>query len=169
MRIVENNNLLDLFDTGIFDAILHQANCYNKMEAGIAKQIKQRYPEAFEVDINCSPYRILPLGAKRLGDYSLAYFPKKGLIVNAYGQLDWRRQKDGAPNTDIAALEEAITQFLQAWVKEYKIMIVGLPYGIGAGLGGGNWNDIYNMLQRVDRKFPTVELVLVSLGEVDNG
>lgn len=157
MRIVKNNNLLDLFDTGIFDAIIHQCNCYNNMGAGIAKQIKQRYPESFEADRDC----VFIQGEDRLGEYSSVNV-MNGTIVNAYGQLNWRKKEGG--NTDIEALRSAITSFLNDYV-DGSVSIIGLPYGIGAGLGGGNWDDIYYMLQEVETTFVTVEFVLVNLGE----
>lgn len=43
-------NLIDLAEEGRFDLIVHGCNCFCKMGAGIAKEIKSRYPQAYEQD-----------------------------------------------------------------------------------------------------------------------
>lgn len=35
----------------------------------------------------------------------------------------------------------------EEWIK------IGLPYGIGAGLAGGNWDEILNVIERVSNEF----------------
>ncbi len=60
-----------------FDVIVHGCNCQCKMESGIAKQIKEQYPEAWKVD-QCTTF-----AANKLGTISFAHVRGK-TIVNAY-------------------------------------------------------------------------------------
>ena len=43
-------NLLEMAKNGEFDIIIHGCNCLHTMGAGIAKYIKQDFPEAFQAD-----------------------------------------------------------------------------------------------------------------------
>ncbi len=56
-------------DCNIFDGgaqgIIHQANCQNTMGSGIAREIRARYPEAYEVDC-----KTIAGDYKKLGTFS---------------------------------------------------------------------------------------------------
>ncbi len=47
-------DLLTLAQNGILDVIVHGANCQCVMGAGIAAQIKKRFPEAYAADLRTS-------------------------------------------------------------------------------------------------------------------
>lgn len=158
MIYVYNADLLVLFEKGMFHCIAHQANCYNTMGAGIAKTIKQKYPEVYEADVNFSK----PKGKARLGKYSYAK-TTNGIIANFYGQLHWRKKPDGSPNTDVGALQSALQSFVEEVLITDEVVLLGLPMFIGAGLGGGDWGEIEDAILEVDQSFPTLEIVLVSL------
>ena len=60
-------DLLDAFDANEIQIIIHGCNCFRSFGAGIAKSIKERYPEAYEADLNTGH------GDKnKLGHYSYA-------------------------------------------------------------------------------------------------
>ncbi len=123
--------------------IAHQCNCFATMGAGIAKQIKQRYPEAYEADRNFP----IPIGSrKRLGHFSKARVGNR-LIYNLYGQYRYGRGK----HTELTMLEKAVRSMLED-LKEHEGKI-GFPYRIGAGLAGGDWNEIEEMLERCSEEF----------------
>ena len=44
-------DLVKLAIKGEFDLIIHGCNCFCTMGAGIAKTIKQKFPEAYEADL----------------------------------------------------------------------------------------------------------------------
>jgi len=46
-----HGNLLQLALAGRFDVIIHGCNCQCTMGAGIAKQIKAQFPEAYKADL----------------------------------------------------------------------------------------------------------------------
>lgn len=133
MKIIKGD-LLNLFDAGEFDAIVHGCNCFNTMGAGIALQIKKRYPEAWEVDKNTIK------GHKdKLGTYTTAIC-SSGTVINAYTQYHPGCLND--PKENYAAIDEVMRKI--AVVFEYKR--IGLPL-IGAGLAGGDWNIIKDIIR----------------------
>jgi O-acetyl-ADP-ribose deacetylase (regulator of RNase III) len=44
-------DLIELAIDGEFDLIIHGCNCFCTMGAGIAKTIKQKFPEAYKADL----------------------------------------------------------------------------------------------------------------------
>lgn len=83
-----NDDLIDLAKNGDFDVIIHGCNCFCTMGAGIAKVIKQEFPEAYLPDLQTE------VGSREiLGSYSLASITRNDInfiIVNAYTQYNWR-------------------------------------------------------------------------------
>jgi len=125
-------DLIELAKQGKFDVIVHGCNCFNTMGSGIAPQIKNAFPEAWEVDQKTS-----------YGDYNkLGTFSKAKhgdlTIVNAYTQYRYGRDK-------IHLSYDALRQCLKGIKSEYKGKRIGLPL-IGAGLGGGDWKLIKSMI-----------------------
>ena len=114
------------------------------MGAGFALQLKRKYPEAHEAD---QKLKLPP--KERIGRFSFALSnDKKRLIFNLYGQF---RYGKGRRFTDYDALEEAMNKMFKAVnLAEKKGFIVklGLPYGIGAGNAGGEWDEIYKRIER---------------------
>lgn len=137
MKIVEGD-LLKLFEQGEFDVIVHGCNCFSTFGAGIALQIKNKYPIAYQAD------RQTPSGDKsKLGKFSLAAIinpnnKTRQYIVNAYTQYHYGRDK---VNVDYDALRNCF--------KAIKLQFSGLRIGfpaIGAGLAGGDWNIISEII-----------------------
>ena len=79
-------NLIDMAEAGLFDIIVHGCNCQNVMGSGIAKEIRERYPRAYEVDSSMVTYQKPIL---KLGNFSVVAdnpIDPKFEIVNAYTQ-----------------------------------------------------------------------------------
>lgn len=131
--------------------IAHQANCFSTMGAGIAKQIKEKYPMAYNADKDCgmSP-------EDRLGKYSVVVYPDIPLIIfNLYGQYAYGR---GRVHTNYDSLSSALNYMFQTLTSNQPVFSgfpikVGMPYGTGAGLAGGNWDTIYSLIQEVSDKY----------------
>lgn len=127
------------------NVIIHQANCFATMGAGIAKQIKSRYPKAYDADKMYS----VPVGSReRLGGYSLATVGDK-VIVNMYSQYHYGRGKQ----TDYGAMKKALTNILiDVTHRGMSDIKIGMPYGIGCGLAGGDWKIVENIIREVSRE-----------------
>ena len=132
MNIIKGD-LLQLADDGTFDVIVHGCNCFNTMGAGIALQIKNKYPAAWEVDKNT-----IKGHNDKLGTYTSA---KVGdlTIVNAYTQY-----RPGL--NDLKENYSAIHNVMKKIAVDFQGKRIGLPF-IGAGLAGGDWNIIKDIIK----------------------
>ncbi|MEM1070940.1 MAG: phosphatase [Planctomycetota bacterium] len=137
MNIVDGD-LIELGANGAFDVIVHGCNCFNTMGAGIAKLIKDRFPEAYEVDLKTEK------GDRgKLGTITTATVECDGrplTIVNAYTQFDFRRV-DGVVNADYDAIRRSFSLIKT----EFGGQRIGYPM-IGAGLAGGDWDVISQII-----------------------
>ena len=132
MRI-RQGNLVELAQQGQFDVIVHGCNCFNTMGAGIARQIAHVFPQARLVDL------ATPKGDRfKLGTYSHAIVHalngRRIVILNAYTQYTFNRQEKVV---DIGAIDKVFQRIEKAFAGSH----IAYPK-IGAGLAGGNWNDI---------------------------
>lgn len=124
------------------DIIAHQTNCIGRMGAGVAQAIRNKYPHVFaEYQQFCDM-----VGSDALGK-CLPIFTKSAtspkLVANLFGQL-----KTGKGATDYDALRAAMVD-LRQFMAQYGHKSVAMPYMIGCGLGGGNWDIVYGIIQEV--------------------
>ncbi len=131
--------------------LIHQCNCFKAMGGGIAKQIKKRYPEAYEADRNDSREPTF-----RLGHYTYAYIGREErLIFNLYGQFKYAEFAPAYMKTIYPAFTQGLSEILTnvSEIAERKGMKgqnkIGMPFGIGCGLGKGDWNEIHSIIERI--------------------
>ena len=142
-------DLLDAFDSNEIQIIIHGCNCFRSFGAGIAKSIKERYPEAYEADLNTGH------GDKnKLGHYSYVKLSDDKTIINAYTQYAYGRNK---VNADYDAIRKVFI-LLEEKYRNSNILI-GIPM-IGAGLAGGDWETISNIINDVT---PSLNIILYVL------
>lgn len=120
-------DLLD-FPNGI-NVATHCANCQQTMASGIALQVKNRYPKAYEADK--THYAVHQnKGTSHLGTYSSAIVsndqePDK-IIVNLYGQDYFGRDKRQVNYEAIYCAMERMKDGMS--LNKHKQYIVGFPY-----------------------------------------
>ena len=122
-------NLLDLHDQGNFDMIGHGCNCHKMMATGIARQIADRYNDAFRVD-----YMDPRNTHRRLGDYTLS---EEQSVLNLYTQYNPGRAFD----------VEAFTICMRKVNLNFPGLHIGLPQ-IGCGIAGGDWNQVKEIIKK---------------------
>lgn len=135
MEIIQGD-LLELAAAGHFDVIVHGCNCHHTMGAGIAKQIKARFPEAYAADL------ATPKGSGKLGGISRADIVCGGrllTVVNAYTQDHW---KGRGVKADYAAIRSAFGEIKRCFGGRR----IAYPK-IGAGLAGGDWAVIAAIIE----------------------
>jgi len=130
-------NLLDYAETGKLNVIVHGCNCFHTMGAGIAKEIKKRFPNAYEADTNHTQK-----GDKsKLGFYTWSIYEtinaKEFFIINAYTQYNYGKGK----HIDYAAIKNVFKLI----ACNFPTSIIGYPK-IGAGLAGGDWSIIEKII-----------------------
>lgn len=152
MLLRTKGNLLDLAEEGKFDVIVHGCNCHNTMGSGIAREIRERYPQAYTAD---TKYSQTKNKYEKLGTFSEAA-AGEFIIINAYTQLDYLPR--GFDHFDYGAFDKILDTLLEkgGWCD------FGFPY-IGMGLAGGNSSKIIKSLEsfakNVTIKGGTVTLV----------
>lgn len=155
--IMRLGNLIKLAQDGEFDVIVHGCNCMNTMGAGIARDIKQAWPKAYEVDKKTKRGDRSKLGTYSRADVILqipdggGYKIQDLIILNAYTQYDYRHT-DGPP-VDYEAIKRVFTQINQ----NFKGKKIGIPK-IGAGLAGGDWKEISQIIKQVT---PDIKLSVI--------
>jgi O-acetyl-ADP-ribose deacetylase (regulator of RNase III) len=135
IRIIDQ----DLFKANV-NTIIHQANCLHTMGAGVARIIRMSFPKAYLVDTRT------PFGdIRKLGTFSKAHTQGKW-IYNLYGQFGMAENKERKTSYDALAkgFNAIRNDLLDGFCLEWNI---GIPYGIGCGLGGGNWNIVLSIIQ----------------------
>ena len=124
------------------DVIIHGCNCFNTMGAGVAKIVKQKYPEAYRIDQQTRRGDRNKLGTYTAWTGTHHSYDQDITVVNAYTQYRYGR---GVINVDYDSIGEVMNLIKEDYEdKQY----MGMPK-IGAGLGGGDWNKIWKILKNI--------------------
>lgn len=126
----------DLLSSGL-PLLAHGCNMQGVMGSGIALQIKREYPYAY------SAYIKGLRDGRQLGDIIPSFSENNPIIINCLTQKDYG--KDGKVYVSYKAIEDCFNK-LFFFCDEWEIPEMGMPK-IGAGLGGGDWNRIENILK----------------------
>ena len=130
----------------------HQTNCLGVMGAGIAKQIKARWPDVFRQYYDyCKSFTNAHY---LLGKCQVIDTDDGKYVANLFGEYSFCEsiapyEEGGKPrHTDYDALKECLHR-LHTWMVLNDKETCGLPYKIGCGLAGGNWDDVvYPMIKK---------------------
>jgi O-acetyl-ADP-ribose deacetylase (regulator of RNase III) len=131
-------NLINKAEQGDFDVIVQGCNCFNTQSAGLAAEIRSKYPNAYAIDC-----RTVKGDRNKLGNYTSANFTKNShsfVIVNAYTQYTcW----DVNDMLSYPAIEEVFRKISQ----DFEGKRIGIPL-IGAGLAQGDWGKIVRLIEK---------------------
>lgn len=125
-------NLLDIFHNKQLDILVHGCNCFHTMGAGIAKQIKEKYNEAYLADL-----KTIKGDINKLGDYSYVKLKTNQYIINGYTQYHYSGKKPIDYN--------ALRNVFKIINTQFKNKIIGIPK-IGSGLAKGKWTIIEKII-----------------------
>ena len=131
--------------------IAHQVNCQGVMGGGLARQIKDRYPDAY---INYREYiedykdcnGTVPLGT--------ILETRRGAreIWHVFGQEFYGTDKQ---YTDYEAVEAAFKTRIRDYRCEHHVQEAQIPIAIplyfGCGLGGGDWSVMKSYLEQIEQ------------------
>lgn len=162
IKIVQGN-LLDANE----NIIVHQVNCQGVMGGGVAKQIKEKWPNVYDhykrmvktVDELSIPRE------KLLGEVCWDMIQEKirdgghvKWIASIFGQLDYNRNAERKLQTDYDALKKGFITVADnaSWCGES----VAMPYMIGCGRGGGDWSKVLEMIREIFEPLENVDVVL---------
>lgn len=142
MAKIKQGNLIDaLLLNNEVDFIFHCCNCQNNFGSGIAKEIRERIPEAYVADTTLH---------KEMGGNILGIFSYEADVFNLYGQEYYGYYGDHFKNTgrqiNYGAYASALTKALDFIRSECNFhpsgVRLGFPYEIGSDRAGGDWEII---------------------------
>lgn len=126
-------NILDITN-GI---IVHQVNCQGVMGAGIALQIRRRWPKVY------TAYHRLCLeeqrGTKLLGRIQMVGTTGKLTICNLFGQHRYGRNRR---YTDYDAVRKALSRLAELSMSRQ----IYIPYNMGCANAGGDWDIVSGII-----------------------
>ncbi len=139
----ENMSLLE----ADVDYICHQVNCQGKMNSGVAKAIRERWPIVYTTYLEAwqsAPRRLQLLGtilSVDINNYEPKTWPKSPIVINMFAQEHYGY--DGKRYTSYDAFWSCLGHIKETVPKGSKI---AFPYKIGCDRGGANWEVIYMMI-----------------------
>ena len=133
--------------------IAHGVNCQGKMNSGVARAIRNKYPKVFtayldfisdlrELDNKFKPLRFSPLGFTNPVYVFRDEVPEK-MVLNLFTQD--RYGNDGKQYVDYEAVRKCFANIHNGKGLFRSHEVLGIPK-IGAGLGGGDWNIIEQII-----------------------
>jgi len=135
MKVIRGD-LIKLALDGRFDVIVHGCNCQCTMGAGIAKTIKDVFPEAYAADL-----RTAKGSRDKLGSISAATVMRGShelTVVNGYTQFNWR-------GPGVLVDYAAVRTVMKDVKARFPARRIGYPK-IGAGLAKGDWTRIAEII-----------------------
>lgn len=135
MITIKNGDLLQATE----DIIAHQVNCHG-VAGGLAYYVFETWPEAgkaYDKSVRASRRRASQIDL--LGSIDLLPQPDGKSIANLYGQY-W-------PGADYRP--DILRNCLEILAENAKRLgkSVALPYGLSCGIAGGDWKQVYRMIE----------------------
>lgn len=145
--------------------IAHQTNCLGVMGAGIAKAIKNKWDSVYIQYANHCKY--LKCSKKLLGTCQVCITLDEPIkfVANLFGEYSFTESVAPFENrhTDYNALKKALLN-LKVFCEDEEVTEVGIPYKLGCGLAGGDWDGVvYPMLQELFANDSTITLYIYKL------
>ena len=131
---IVSGNLLDATE----DLICHQVNCQGVMASGVAKAIRDKWPNVYtEYLDHCDSHGTMSL----LGTVQYVPLSRYKAVVNMFSQANYGY--DGNRYTSY----DAFYKCLEAISNDTpSTMSVAFPYKIGSDRGGASWDVIHAMI-----------------------
>lgn len=123
--------------------IFHSCNCFHKHGAGVAKEIRIKYPRAFQADC------LTPYGSRaKLGQFYVTApaDDQPFWILGCYTQHRYGRDKQ---YVEYDKFLEAIENVKSWSLKMMDNPVIGCPYNISCNNAGGTWKEIFARLNYV--------------------
>lgn len=137
------------------DVIAHGCNCRMKMGSGVALQIKNKYPSAYDDYMNHSrnskPENLL-------GKVYISAVGEGKYIANMFTQLNYGY--DGKKYTSYDALYDSLLYLKETTKKANKS--IAIPAKLGSDRGGADWDIVYKMIEVI---FEDYEITIYKLEE----
>jgi len=116
-----------------FDLIGHQCNCFHSFGAGIAPQIRAKFPESYQKDL-----QTIYGDKNKLGTIVFTENTNP-IVVNLYGQYKYTRH-------EIDTNYDALRSCFKEIKKNFSGLRMAFPKLLGCGLAGGDWSVVSQII-----------------------
>ena len=125
------------------DVIAHQVNCQGVMGAGLAKQIRDKWPNVYKhyYSLYCEK---IENTQDLLGRCQLVEINDTQYVANLFGQNYYGR--DSKRYTSYDGIYNALNS-LSVQMLDNGMESIAIPYKMSCGLAGGDWDIILAMLK----------------------
>lgn len=153
LSLINRNDKLPIIHEDLLnsheDIIAHQTNCKGVMGAGLALQIKNKYPNVFyEYKNFCEKYNF---SEDLLGKIYISNLENGKFIVDLFGQYGFSTK---TKQTNLKYLKNSLIL-----LKDFALnnnLSISLPFNIGCGLAGEEWKNVENILLEVFYNYPII-------------
>lgn len=131
--------------------LVHQTNCLGVMGAGIARQIREKWPKVYK---DYKAYCIENGSKNCLGhtQFLLAQSNPEKIVCNLFGEYSYSEADAVFPDgrhTDFEAFRSAMNEVKAYVLEDIRLRYItpeqaciSMPYRIGAGLAGGRTEEV---------------------------
>lgn len=136
--------------------IAHGVNCSGAMNSGVAKAIRNKWPQVYD------RFKVHPKGREVLGEVDFIYLIGEEIVVaNCYTQLFYGY--GGGKYADSSAIARALYRVCQiADLQNYHVYIPR----IGCGLGGLDWKmDVEPIVNELADVYKRINIYVCDLPE----
>ena len=139
MYIVEQNgDILEGFKYKEFSCLIQNCNAQCTMRSGVAWQIREAYPQAYEADC-----KTIKGDRSKMGTFTYAKIEEQ-YIFNLYGQ--YRYGYDGKQYLEYDMFRKGL-EAIRNFMIINGLNSIGMPWGIGACRAGGKWEEVYKIIE----------------------
>ena len=129
----------NIFESGA-DVVCHQVNCQGVMGSGIARQVREKYPNNYKgYCMMCEEFKPSEL----LGKVFCGKVGEKFIIANLFAQEKFGY--DGKCYTSYDALKKCLENVRSG----FSGQTIAIPYLMGCYRGGGDWDIVYKMIEDI--------------------
>lgn len=123
--------------------VAHQVNCQGKFNSGVARQVREKYPHAFNRYTQyVDDFVNMNLRKELLGTINYAKVGSELWIANMFGQYNYGYNGNQFTNTD--ELYKCFKELRED--SEKNGLSVHMPYMVGSDRGGADWKEVENLL-----------------------
>ena len=150
MKIVNiDGNLLD----SNAHIILQQVNCCRKMNSGVAKAIREKWPVVFD---KYEKYCFKSTIGQLIGSVLPVTVSEEQKVMNLFAQENYGY--DGRRYTSYDAIDTCLHK-VAMYCEKHDVESIALPWHMSCDRGGANWNIIMEMIkEHFDNLDITIEI-----------
>lgn len=160
MNIINGNLFVHLFNNDVqYDVLVHGCNCFHIFGRGFARELKFRFPCAYEADRNTEYGTFIKLGTYSRADTTymdINNVERDLTIINAYTQFGYGHfryhlladTRNPFQGSRVQLHYDKLYEVLQSLSQDFPVERFIIP-AIGCGLAGGHWPTVRSFIEEI--------------------